>query len=422
MKIHHLKIKNFKKIDFLEIDLAGKNVYAIGPNQAGKSSFIDACFSNLPERPLQDNTHKGEIQLEVKDEPGNGYIVQYTFSERNQKPKLTITSLSGEVQQAPATLFNKLFGVTDFNIEEFLNLSDAKQVEKIKELTGIDWEDVDKEYKSLYEERTFLNRKLKELEAKTSGQIANINIAQEIDISELQKELLSANKYNQNISKVAEGIKDREDKIRKNSVVIEKMLDEIESLKKKITDLNLEIDEIKSQNLHLAEDIQSGLSWLQGHKEKNISEIEERINFAIQNNIKFQKNASIIEARNEERSLWGKIKDIEARMQEIKEVKVRSIANAKMPVEGLGFSEDHLTLDGLPFKSNQINTARKIIAGLELHYHFMKDVKIARFEGSLLDKNSMEKVLEWADKNNVQLFIEMVDRDGDQLQIKVEEE
>jgi hypothetical protein len=78
-------------------------------------------------------------------------------------------------------------------------------------------------------------------------------------------------------------------------------------------------------------------------------------------------------------------------------------------------------LDGLPFESNQINTARKIIAGLEIQFALMSDVKIARFDGSLLDNKSIAEVENWAKEKGVQLFVELVDRDGDELKIEVQE-
>ena len=93
-----------------------------------------------------------------------------------------------------------------------------------------------------------------------------------------------------------------------------------------------------------------------------------------------------------------------------------------MPVKGLKFDGESLTLDGQPFNSDQINTARRIIAGLELQYFKMKDVKIARFDGSLLDNQSLTHVKKWAEDKGIQLFVEFVERDGDKLKIEIDQE
>ena len=102
--------------------------------------------------------------------------------------------------------------------------------------------------------------------------------------------------------------------------------------------------------------------------------------------------------------------------------KKKAIQEANLPVTGLSFDDEKIYLDGLPFKSNQINTARRIIAGLEISYALLGQVRIARFDGSLLDKNSMEAVKEWAKEKDLQLFVEIVDREGNDFKIDIQEE
>ena len=54
MKIQKVEIKNFKGLREVSQEINGKNVYLIAPNGAGKTSFIDACFGNMPNKPLKD--------------------------------------------------------------------------------------------------------------------------------------------------------------------------------------------------------------------------------------------------------------------------------------------------------------------------------------------------------------------------------
>lgn len=46
-KVQKVKIKNFKNIEELEIDLHGKSVFLIGENELNKSSIIQAIWIAL---------------------------------------------------------------------------------------------------------------------------------------------------------------------------------------------------------------------------------------------------------------------------------------------------------------------------------------------------------------------------------------
>ncbi len=75
-------------------------------------------------------------------------------------------------------------------------------------------------------------------------------------------------------------------------------------------------------------------------------------------------------------------------------------------------------LDGLPFHIDQNNTAAQIVAGLKLGAGLLGDVKIARFEGSLLDQESLDAVSEFAEAEGLQLFVELVDRNEKDLRFE----
>jgi len=387
MKIQRVEIQNFKNIDHATADLQGKNVYLIAPNGAGKTSFIDACFGNMPNKPLKDGERNGIVTVELDE-----YVVEFTFTEKNQKAKLNIFDKSGQPQKAPATLFQSLFGIKNFNIDEFLNLSANKQVDFIKGILGINWGDIDKIYKEKYEERAFLNKKLKELDGKVLDSPAKLNL-KKIAVEPLQEELNIRIKFNQDFNRVKQGVAIAE----------------------------AEIQELEKKMLELSEKIEKGKKWLSGKEEQSIETAQEMINQAIRNNEEFTANERNLEIRNEARETAKKADLVQEEMDEIQQAKKDELASRKMPVKGLTFDDDQLYLDGLPFESNQINTARKIIAGLEIQFALMSDVKIARFDGSLLDNKSIAEVENWAKEKGVQLFVELVDRDGDELKIEVQE-
>ena len=394
MKIQKVEIKNFKALKNIETNLHGSNVFLVAPNGQGKTTFIDACFGVMPKQPLTVVEKKGLINIDLGD-----YVVEFKFTERNQKPKMNIFDKSGKPQKTPAKLFKQLFGITDFNIDEFLNQSVKKQIETIKKMIGIDWSDVDARFKELFDERTFKTRQAKEIDGEIAGR--PFNIMSPVNVDDLQTELMAAIKNNENIEKVTLGIIERDTELKK-------VQSEIESLKLKSDELMVNIDK--------------GGEWLKNKKIIDLSELQNSISSAAEHNAAFSANEKIGELREKSGVIWDEIEVIETEIKSIEQTKKNELESAVMPVRGLSFDDEQLYLDDLPFNGDQINTARRITAGLELQFQLMNDVKIARLDGSLLDKKTMAAVEKWADERKIQLFVELVDRDGDELKIEVSEE
>ena len=278
-------------------------------------------------------------------------------------------------------------------------MSDSKQIDFIKNIIGLDWSGLEAERKTAYDERTFLNRKVKELDAKIEGKSFNPNL-QEVDVSALNRK--------------------RDDIVRDNSTIA-RITEEL--IRKEVERKGLENDlkAIEDRLVGLSIDITKGENWLLKKKLTKTDEIDEQIKNASELNSAFIINEENGRLRKESRTTWENIEALEEQIAEIDQAKKDELANCEMPVKGLTFEDDKLFLNGLPFNTNQINTAKRIIAGLEIQFALMSEMKIARFDGSLLDKNSMAEVEAWAESKGIQLFVELVDRDGDILKIEISE-
>jgi len=385
-RVQKVVVQNFKGLDNVYVETKGNHVILVAKNGGGKTSFIDAVMCNVKvKQPLKEGARKGLVHVEIDD-----YVIEFNFTKSSQKPKLNVFDRSGKPQSAPQTLLDKLFGIKNFDIDDFLSKSPAKKVDFIKDIIGIDWSDIDNRYKELYEERTFLNRKIKEHDAKMMS-IPPVKDSEAKDTDAISSRLREASEKNMTIERIEIGVSDK--------------IAEIKKLKEKLSCLEKEVID--------------GKDWLSKNKKTDTSMIEGELKEAIDHN----KSIALFEAYKKER-LEGqenvnKVLKIEEEMQSIEETKKEQLSSIEMPVKGLTFEENQLYLDGLPFESNQINTARRLIAGLEIQYHLMGEVSIARIEGSLLDMKSAEEVLKWADSKGIQLFIEQVDRDGGELKIEV---
>lgn len=392
MKIQKVKIKNFKSIDFHEVDLDGRNVFVIGPNAKGKTSFIQACFGEMPKAAIKEDQRNGVVTITLED----GHEVEFKLKKGKNGGTMNIFTPEGKEMKKPATVFKQLFGIRDFEIDKFLSLPMSKKVEYIKELIGIDFSDVDARYKELYDQRTFVKKQAEAVD----GEIADRRFLtelpeEEVSIEELSKKIQIANIRNSQISS---------------------MVAKVGDLKKEKIQLLERLNEVQDK-------IEVGNKWFQDNPPIDDQILQVEFENLVEINAKIRQNNELGNLRDKSRQHWTEYEQIEKEMQEIKDLKVKQLTEAKFPVQGLSFDEDILLLDGLPFESDTINTARRIKAALELDFEKNKDskVKIARFDGSLLDKNSMKEVEEWAEERGVQLFVELVDRESDQLKIEVQE-
>lgn len=347
MKIEKVKIENFKNIDNLEANLKGKNVYIVAGNGKGKTSFIDACFCNIPKEAIKIGEDKGRIELEFV----NGIHVLIELGK-----KITITDKEGNKISSPSTYLKELFSIAHFDIDNFLNLSMSKKIDFLKNMLGIDWTDIDEKYNELYNERTFLNREYKTLQSSLEGK----EIIKDFDVPDLLE-------LQQSFAFETE------------SERIEKEIERLQSLLKGRKRYDLEV---------LKSEIEK-VSTLQAKKFANLELIK--------------KSDSLKEIAN-------KLEGVNSEMERIKDFKVRELQENRLDVEGLEMGIDSLTLDGVPFEFNNINTAKRIITSLDIQYSLMKknNVRMIRFDGTLLDKENLKAVEKWANDKGIQLFIELV--------------
>lgn len=103
--------------------------------------------------------------------------------------------------------------------------------------------------------------------------------------------------------------------------------------------------------------------------------------------------------------------EYKAKLDEIEANREKALAAAKFPVEGLGFDENGLTFEGLPFK--QASQAQKIRVGMAIA---MAENPVLRVittqDGSLLDPESWQEVNRVAVQHGYQVIMETVDVSG----------
>jgi predicted ATP-dependent endonuclease of OLD family len=404
MKVQGLTIRNFKGIKHERLQIKGNNVYVLGRNAMGKTSFLDAIFKilagkNMPSMPTSQGERSGDIEIDMGE-----FIVKAKFNSKNEKVSVTVETKEGAQYPSPRAFLDEKIGTIDFSVDDFFKLSTAKQVEKMKQLAGVDFSDIDEAYKTAFDKRTEVNRKVNELEIKLEGWDKNNIVLHDLKLS--QKHLNDKRDFNTQYENYKKRLTEIDD--RKSAIT-----EEIKQLHEKLYALEKEQDSLSDEHLETNE-------WCQQNEPYKIEDEDAKLLQLIEENKTIQKNIDNQEVYKELVKLLEEQKTLNSAINRCQETKANELKAAQLP-GGLSLSDDGLMYHGLPFEAAQINRAQQIIIGLQINLALLGEVKIARFEGSLIDDENMEFIEDWAHKNGLQLFVEMVDRSAESLRIEVKE-
>lgn len=404
-KIRHLKINNIARI--IEIEVVPENNFMIvaGENAAGKTTLIKSIVAGfggkVPE--LREGQERGEINL--KTDNLNIKIVRTATRDT-----MTATSReTGAKISKPKSVMKELLGERDFDSTEFLLATAKKQVEallkviKIKatkqdivdicediELTGnnvVDW--INGAYEQIYAERRVVNRDMKKAQH-VFDQYQHVETSPIIDLEQLyvfkdlanQKELL----------------------MEKSSL----KRDELSRLQDKITVLTEEYLEAQNKIEEL--------------EPYNIGEILEQIEEAKENN----KNAVLAKEKAlAQDSLQEKNKQVAGlteKLVRLNSFKNEIMINTKMPIDGLDIRAGKVYLNGHPLSS--ASGAEQMLVAIAIAAEEIPEEGLQAlfiFDPPQLDKNSWDKIEEFAKKKDIQIWISKVSNNNESGQVVLTE-
>jgi len=399
VKIENVKIENFKGIESLGADLGGRSVFVTGGNASGKTSFISAIYcaltgKNMPPNPIKGTARTAKIEVEIDD-----FAVELEFKKKGKKieKKLSLYSkVDGEKIESPRARLDQIIGTLEFDPFEFMRMQPTPQLNYFCKVFGIEGIDaLNMDIQEINEVVAYEKKRL----VSTSGQYKHFDPkTAELEIqslSKLNEQYLESCAFNRLTAEVTE----------KAMIKVE----QIESLK-------LELATLESE-------VKAGEVWLAKREQKD----EAILKVKLEN---LEETNEEIKQAQENKTLSDEIVKIESTLETAKTEKAAKISEKKALISSHtkainGFDYDDalgFTLDGLPFHVDQNNTAAQIVAGLKLGAGLLGDLKIARFDGSLLDQESLDSVSKFAEAEGLQLFVELVDRNEKDLRLEFVED
>ncbi|WP_404285246.1 AAA family ATPase [Glutamicibacter arilaitensis] len=388
MKIISLTTTNYKRAKFAEIkpDPDGNLVIVAGKNGAGKSSILDSIAAALggansktTPKPIRDGEDRAEIVLETED-----LTVTRVFTPSGSR--LTLTSKDGAKYPKAQQKLDELVGKLSLDPLAFTLLDDKKQLAQLLDLVELpfDPEQLESARKEAFAERTAVNNRVKEFKAALAqyGELPADLPATEVSVSELLGEYRKFETAQQERAKYLTDLNESQYKVQD----LERQLAAAREHLAKVTDFLGNVSDYSA-------DLETLRGQIDGAEETNrlVRKRQER------GSLQFQHDATTDQAAT-----------LTAKLDEIDKTKADGLASAQFPVDGLGFTEEGVTYQGVPFK--QASTAEQIRVSMAMAIALNPALRVIRIsDGSLLDSDSLALVEETAREHDFQIWVEMVE-------------
>jgi hypothetical protein len=403
MKVEKLEVKNILGARHIQVIPTGAVVELAGNNEAGKSSSLAALAMALggarlvPDKPIREGEQEGTVEADI----GDFIITRRVWIDPDSKQGKHKTSLKiiskekGGAKLNQSALSDLLVGFA-FDPLSLSQQDPRTMAEKLKALAGPEFvaqlNKLEQSERAAYDYRSEVTSKLRDI-----GHHEAPEKVEPVDVAALTSGVVEAQEFN-----LAQDDRRRE---------IEARLFKIKNMQSRRDALQKELDELGSQ---IAAEQEAFGALPRPEPQKDLESLKARLASAQDINAKAAAYKRWEEIEERAHNLAVEERSLTSEIEAIRKQKLKLFAEADLPVEGLGFSEDGLTLDGIPIKqlssSQAWRTWVKIgIAMLPkpaegkpaLRIMFVRD-------GSLLDQKSFKTLLTMAEENDCQLWIETV--------------
>lgn len=475
MIVKKLELVNFQAIENLKADFEGNVYFITGDNELGKSTVLKAIGALLTgnrDAVLRNGESKGFAKMIVGDD-GEEYEVELRFTAANPRGTLSIKSKNTGVASNNLSMLQKIFGYSDFDAVEFSRWSETaegrrKQIEVVKSLLPEEVknriDEIDTKVSEIKTERTGVNRDLKTFQsiADEAGKGLTeedlTTFVKAKDITELMREQQENAQLVAKANTVRGALKLRTEqlgaipgRISEAESVRQAEVDEatryeetakaeytraVEAAKKAYEEAKVMADakaksacercdktiaQINAEKEDLEKRKSNAEAWLADYENHNPEKLDtaEQLSKAELHNKMVARVSDYKEKKNKADKKRVEAEAMDNTIKELSEERANLIANSKLPIEGLSFTDDGLELNGVPFVAGKVSDSQIMEVAAKLIIASNPTVKVFRIaRGESLGEKRLKSIIDIAKKNGFQGFIEEVRRGQDDLTIE----
>jgi len=408
--MNRLKVINLKSLSEIEIKPMGKSFTLEGRNGAGKTAIIDAIRWALQGNAFmsEDAMKKGADKTEVIYEDDTVNITR--SMKRGKNPTVKVTDKLGTVFQSPQKMLDEIVSNLSFDPTDFLLMKPEEQVKALRELVDPEGKiaKLEMEEKGLYDKRRDVGRDL-DTKKKALSVLPKFDATAGLDEksrTEIMGRYEEAHKVLDNIAYLQKAVIECDKDIRSFESEIENLQRELESTKERRLDLLKEAESLP--------------------KEKpNLESIKAELDNVDSQNAKIRDNQTYKKTEIEMKEIESWHTALEAALSLTRDKINQTIKASPIPVEGMAFDENGITLDGKRF--DECSDGERLEASLRISMALNKGLKmIAIRNGSLLDQERFEfierqkRIMDFAREQGYQVIMEIVGTG--EIQVEIESE
>lgn len=415
MKIIQLTAENVKKLTAVEIRPDGNVVQITGKNGQGKTSVLDAIWwalsgtENVQSKPIRNGAENARIELQLGSGEKVELVVERKFTDKASY--LNVKTADGAKYPSPQKLLDDLLGALTFDPLQFMRETSKGQFEILRGMVklDIDPDEIDKQNKADYDERTLINREAKAKRAQADAIDIPSGLPEErVDEAKLLDSIQAGADVNASIEKM-------KGEAQRVAGKIQSLRDNAKSLRADAAELRLEADGKDAR----ADEVEAEAETLEAEfmnseappDPVDLSKLREDLENA-------QLVNEAIEARERKAALAKEAKSLEDQSNKLTKAiearnaaKQKAIEKADMPVEGLSFGDGAVIFNEVPL--DQASDAEQLMISTAIAAALNPKLRVLRIrDGSLLDEDAMKRLADFAEERDFQIWIERVDGSG----------
>lgn len=413
MLITQLEVSNFKRVSAVNITPEGSIVVVSGNNGQGKTSTLDAIWAALggakalPKMPVRNGEKSGSVSVHLDGDPENDIpplVVTRKFTA-DGKTSLEVKTREGFKPSRPQDLLDSLFNSITFDPLAFTRLKPKEQASELMALVGLDFSELDQQRQRAFDERTAINREVKSLKARLEAAEAFEDVpAEEVSVAELSEQLQAAYQHN-------EANREQGKKLGELANCRGTLDRRIDAIQHEIAKLQQELDRVQHERDGVAAQHAEQQALVDALAEIDVEPLREAMATAEQTNAKVRANKTRAEIAAQHQAKADEADALTKTISILDAEKQKRMSEAKWPIDGLGFNDDGVTLNGLPFE--QASQAERLRASVAIGLAMSPRLRVLLLrDASLLDDGSMTLLAQIAKEHDAQLWLERVGDGG----------
>lgn len=413
VKINSLELENVKRVKAVKLEPAQSGLTIVGGrNGQGKTSVLDAISWALGGnrlKPSQPHREGSATDPYLHVELTNGLIVE----RKGKTSALKVIDPAGN--KSGQNLLDQFIEALALDLPKFMESTSKEKAQTLLQIIGVGdylFELEAKEDK-LFNQRTSIGQ----MERQKRGAAEEMEFypdapAEPVSAAELiqqQQEILARNGENQ---RKRERVNDIEAALASTEHDAQALADRISELSEQLSQKNADIDKLHEEAV-VARKTAAEL------QDESTAEIEASIAVIDETNAKVRTNVARAMAMKDADELKEQYEDLTREIESIRADKMKLLADAKLPLDGLTVEMGELIYNGNAWDcmsgSDQLRVATAIVRALKPECGFVLVDKLEQF-----DPQTLQEFGAWAESQDLQIIGTRVST-GDECSIVIED-